>query len=176
MASISKLTNGKWRARWRDDAGKQNARHFDRKVDAQRWLNEMTASVVRGDYVDPKSGKVTVAEYAATWQAVRAWKPLASSTTPCGVTRWKRIWADAAQQTEVSFTSHALRHFFASALISGGASVKQVQTVLGHASAVITLKVYSHLWPGDEDRVRAVMDAALNPLEDYVTTPATSIT
>ncbi len=31
--------------------------------------------------------------------------------------------------------THDLRHFFASALIAGGASVKQVQLVLGHASA-----------------------------------------
>lgn len=56
--------------------------------------------------------------------------------------------------------THDLRHFFASALIAGGASVKQVQLVLGHASAVITLRIYAHLWPG-EDRTRTVMDAVL---------------
>jgi site-specific recombinase XerD len=32
-----------------------------------------------------------------------------------------------------------LRHFFASALIVGGAIVKQAQLVLGHAPDVITL-------------------------------------
>ena len=26
-----------YRARYRDDGGKEHARHFDRKVDAQRW-------------------------------------------------------------------------------------------------------------------------------------------
>ena len=36
MASISKRENGQWRARYRDDAGKEHARHFARKVDAQR--------------------------------------------------------------------------------------------------------------------------------------------
>ena len=71
-------------------------------------------------------------------------------------------------------TSHGFRHFFASALISGGASVKQVQTVLGHASAVITLRTYAHLWPGDEDRTRDVMDAALSPLADSLRTEAAS--
>jgi len=60
--------------------------------------------------------------------------------------------------------THDLRHAFASALISGGASVKQVQTVLGHANAAITLRVYSHLWPGDEDRTRSIADAAFNVL------------
>ena len=34
-------------------------------------------------------------------------------------------------------------------VIGGGASVKQVQLVLGHASAVITLRIYAHLWPGE---------------------------
>ena len=56
MASIKKRDNGKWRARYRDDAGKEHARHFERKVDAQRWLDAVTASVVRGDYVDPRAG------------------------------------------------------------------------------------------------------------------------
>lgn len=41
--------------------------------------------------------------------------------------------------------THDLRHFYASALIAGGASVKQVQLVLGHASAVIALRIYAHL-------------------------------
>jgi len=70
----------------------------------------------------------------------------------------------------IEFTSHDLRHFYASALIAGGASVKQVQERVGHASAVITLETYSHLWPGDDDRTRDVMDAALSPLADSLRT------
>jgi hypothetical protein len=46
---------------------------------------------------------------------------------------------------------------------------KQVQMVLGHASAVITLQTYSHLWPGDDDRKQDVMDA-LSPLADSLRT------
>ncbi|GGN78150.1 hypothetical protein GCM10011579_061070 [Streptomyces albiflavescens] len=60
--------------------------------------------------------------------------------------------------------THDLRHFFASAFIAGGASVKQVQLVLGHASAVITLRICAHLWPGEEDRTRTVMDAVFGGL------------
>ena len=47
-------------------------------------------------------------------------------------------------------------------------------TVPGHASAVITLRTYAHLWPGDEDRTRNVMDAALGPLADSLRTEAAS--
>jgi integrase len=71
MASIAKRPNGQWRARYRDDAGKEHAQHFERKVDAQRWLDQVTAAVVRGDYVDPRAGKVTLADYAGAWQAVQ---------------------------------------------------------------------------------------------------------
>jgi integrase len=56
---------------------------------------------------------------------------------------------------------HDLRHFYASALISGGCSVKAVQKALGHASATETLDTYAHLWPDDEDRTRAAIGAAL---------------
>lgn len=52
---------------------------------------------------------------------------------------------------------HDLRHFYASALIADGCSIKAVQSALGHASAAMTLDVYGHLFPGDEDRIRGAI-------------------
>lgn len=43
-------------------------------------------------------------------------------------------------------------------LISSGCSIKQVQAALGHESAKVTLDIYAHLFPGDEDRVRDAID------------------
>lgn len=40
---------------------------------------------------------------------------------------------------------------------------------------VITLRTYAHLFPGDEDRTRNVLDAALSPLADSSRTEAASI-
>lgn len=359
MANIAKRPNGQWRARYRDEAGKEHARHFHRKIDAQHWLDQVTAAVVRGDYVDPVAGKISLRAYATSWQAVQVSsdgtrrivdnalrlhllpalgdQPIASirptaiqgfvrdleakglsagsvrnvydvtarvfvaavddrvlahspcrkirlprgadhdlgiptveevaavadaigerwramvvtlagsglrigelrglavedvdflrrairvrnqrtqsgalavlksktsrRTVPVGQVvidelaahltsypsegalfvdelgqpvpywRWKRLLADATKTVGVDVTAHGFRHFFASALIAGGASVKQVQTVLGHASAVVTLRTYAHLWPGDEDRVRDVADAALAPLADSLRTEAAS--
>jgi integrase len=74
MASIRKRPDGQWRARYRDDSGKEHARHFGRKVDAQRWLDEVTASMVTGAYVDPKAGRVTFAEYFAGWAQRQVWE------------------------------------------------------------------------------------------------------
>ncbi|UGQ14329.1 site-specific integrase [Yinghuangia sp. ASG 101] len=365
MASIQKRPNGKWRARWYDEDRQERSRHFDRKVDAQRWLDQVTASILTGQYVDPKAGRVKLQAVAEDWQKsqvcaegtarindnalrlhinpalgqhaiatirrthVQKFVKLLSeelapgsvrnvydvlarvmqsavddrviASTPCRritlpklpdtevvpptiqevqaiadampdryraavilaagsglrigeilglkvsdidflrrtvrverqrtqdgeinppktqrsyrtvpvgqvvidalalhlaafptdawvftdergkpllYRRWRTVWnaayramqkaADAVadklgqpRHTITVWTVHDLRHFFASALIAGGASVKQVQVVLGHSSAVITLRVYSHLWPGDEDRTRSVMDSVLEIL------------
>lgn len=67
MASLAKRPNGMWRARYRDEAGKQHARHFTRKVDARRWLDGVTASKMTGTYVDPVIAKTTVREWCEQW-------------------------------------------------------------------------------------------------------------
>lgn len=73
MANIQKRPNGKWRARYRDEAGKEHARHFERKIEAQRWLDEVTASVVTGTYVDPRAGKMTFATWWKEWSERQVW-------------------------------------------------------------------------------------------------------
>ena len=74
MASVAKRPDGRWRARYRDAAGKEHARHFPRKVDAQRWLHEVTASVVTGQYVGPRAGRATLAEFFAGWAQRQVWE------------------------------------------------------------------------------------------------------
>lgn len=356
VASIAKRADGRWRARYRDASGKEHARHFPRKVEAQRWLNEVTTAVVTGTYVDPRTRTTTVADYAARWQSAQVARthtlrnldvalrvhvlpylgdhPIASirptdvqalvkalsltlspgtvglvlrvtkqlfaaavddrliPSSPClrvrpprdvrppmviptveqvhaladdvpplyralvillagaglrigealglevgdidwlrctvqvqrqrtragtyGPTKteasvrtvplgqvvveelvahvaaaglghgdplfvtelgeplqyrvWLRLWTIARRRTGIDVGLHDLRHFTASALIGGGASVKQVQTVLGHGSAKQTLDTYSHMWPGDDDRTRAVMDAVLGAPADHLRT------
>jgi integrase len=108
-------------------------------------------------------GQVVIDELAAHLAAYPSdeWLFVDELGRPVTYRRWNRAWK-AVDPGEL--TTHDLRHFYASALIAGGASVKQVQAVLGHSSAVITLRVYSHLWPGDEDRTRSIVDATLSVL------------
>lgn len=74
--------------------------------------------------------------------------------------QWRRIVERAGLDRErVRF--HELRHFYASVLIDAGASVKVVQTRLGHTSAALTLNVYAHLWRDDAEVTRAAMQRAL---------------
>lgn len=56
-----------WRARYRDANGKEHARHFKLKRDGQRWLDEVATSIVTGQYVAPRAGRITFQEYATTW-------------------------------------------------------------------------------------------------------------
>lgn len=46
---------------------------------------------------------------------------------------------------------HDLRHTFASMMLSEGVRIDIVSRMLGHSSPAITLSVYAHLMPGDEE-------------------------
>lgn len=64
-----------WRAMWRDHEGRQRSKTFDRKIDAERHLSTVEADLLRGTYIDPRAGQVTLAEYAEQWMAAQVWRP-----------------------------------------------------------------------------------------------------
>lgn len=71
MATVKRSPNGKkWRARWYDPSGKECAKDFELKRDANRHAADMEASKARGQYVDPHD-KTTVSAYAWQWAAAR---------------------------------------------------------------------------------------------------------
>ena len=76
---------------------------------------------------------------------------------------FRRGWLDqAAEQIgQKGLTPHELRHTAASLAISAGANVKAVQRMLGHASAAVTLDVYSDLFDSDLDAVSLALDHAI---------------
>ncbi len=73
MASIQKRPDGRYRARYRDEAGREHSKHFARKVDAQQWVDEVTTSVVTGSYVDPKAGRISFDAYFDNWSKRQVW-------------------------------------------------------------------------------------------------------
>lgn len=79
MASIQKRPDGRWRARYRDELGREHAKHFPRKLDAQRWLDEITTSIVTGQYVDPSAGKVSFRDYAEQWRVAQVHRPTSAA-------------------------------------------------------------------------------------------------
>jgi integrase len=89
---------------------------------------------------------------------------------------WPEIWRPAARAAGLPPRTglHVVRHWYASALIRHGASVKAVQARLGHSSAGVTLDVYGHLWPDDDDTTRDALTVALAASADSVRTKAGS--
>lgn len=82
MASIERRSNGRWRARWRAfPGGPQRVRHFERKVDAERFLDTIRGDLARGIYIDPASGRVPFQEYAEVWRKAQMHRP--STATQC---------------------------------------------------------------------------------------------
>lgn len=65
-------------------------------------------------------------------------------------------------------TIHDLRHTFASAAICQGLSIKAVSTILGHSKPSITLDIYSHLMPGDEESIIAAIGGYYDKKVDTV--------
>jgi integrase len=57
-------TGKRWAARWRDANGKQCMRSFERKLDAANFLTGLRADMMRGSYIDPRQGKITLRSYA----------------------------------------------------------------------------------------------------------------
>lgn len=76
MASIDRRPNGRWRARYRlHPGGPQRAKHFDRKIDAERFLTRVQGQLLDGSYVDPSAGQIVLRGYAAAWQAAQIHRP-----------------------------------------------------------------------------------------------------
>jgi integrase len=72
---VKQRPDGRWRARYRDPHGLERARHFDTKREALRWATEQDRLVRRGDWIDPRSAKITLGEYAASWIGLQRWRP-----------------------------------------------------------------------------------------------------
>jgi integrase len=66
MPDIDRLSTGNWQARWRDVAGRQRKRTFARKSDARAFVATVEADKLRGVYVDPGAGRLTLRAYAET--------------------------------------------------------------------------------------------------------------
>jgi integrase len=67
LVPAQQRTGERWQARYVDDAGKEYAKDFKLKRDAQDWLDGQTAKIVTGTHVPPKKAKTTVGEWCDTW-------------------------------------------------------------------------------------------------------------
>jgi integrase len=56
-----------WRARYRDSNGREHSETFERRIDAERFLERTGADVQRGDWIDPALRRTSFNEWASAW-------------------------------------------------------------------------------------------------------------
>ena len=74
----------------------------------------------------------------------------------------RNYWKAALETAGVPSTRyengmHELRHFFASALLDQGESIKAVAEWLGHTDPAFTLATYTHLMPSSDERTKSAI-------------------
>jgi len=139
MANIQRRSNGTWRARYRDGAEKEHARHFARKVDAQTWLDGVTTTVHTATYVDPARSRVTVGTLAEQWLAGKVnLKPttralyesiLSNHVLP----RWHDVPLTKVEHGDVQA--------WIANLVASGLGPSHIRAVLGVFSRILSLAV-----------------------------------
>ena len=70
FGAVRQLPSGLWQARHPDPATGQliaAPTRFRTKKDAELWLAEEETKILRGTWVDPKAGKITVREWGERW-------------------------------------------------------------------------------------------------------------
>lgn len=81
---------------------------------------------------------------------------------PIRPSRVSGAWRDVVKSRKLpKVRFHDLRHTHASALISSGLDVVKISRRLGHASPVVTLGVYAHLFKQSDDGAADAIEAAM---------------
>jgi hypothetical protein len=66
------VDESKWQVRYIDPTGRERARTFRRKVDAEKFLIHVEAQKQRAEWIDPELSATTFADFAAPWLSTRS--------------------------------------------------------------------------------------------------------
>ena len=67
MSSVVKQPNGHYKARYRDPNGRSRSITFERKFDAERFLEQTGTAKSKGDFIDPQRGRSLFSSWADRW-------------------------------------------------------------------------------------------------------------
>ncbi|WP_083736421.1 tyrosine-type recombinase/integrase [Mycobacterium sp. MS1601] len=133
VRSIPSANHGKgkrYRARYVDDAGRERARGFTRKSDAQKWLDsEVTAKLATGTYIEPSAGRVTVSAVYQSWFSAQA-----HISAKTAVTR-RSVWNSRVEpqwgNTLVADVRPAAIRAWVAAMVTDGAGTPIIENAFG---------------------------------------------
>ena len=75
---------------------------------------------------------------------------------------FSNLFVDLARRAGLTqIRLHDLRHSYATAALASGVPVKVVSQRIGHADVGVTLKVYAHVLPGDDEDAALRADSLL---------------
>jgi integrase len=115
----------RWRARWRDPAGRERSKSFARKVDAERFLVGIEDAKLRGAYVDPAAGRIAFSDWAERWLTTTA--ALRANTRKDYRTLLRnQVLPAFGDMTLVSIDALAVQEWVAE-LVAGGLSAKRAR-------------------------------------------------
>ncbi len=112
VTATIKASAAAWRARFVDDEGREHAKHFPRRRDAQTWLDAQTTATVMGTYVVPKAGNITFNEYAESWRKSQVFRPSTAGLVELALR--KRVYPVIGAKTLSSITKTTIQKLVAS--------------------------------------------------------------
>lgn len=152
-----KLTFAPPKARKDDDAPREIPLPADVKDALEAHLYAYPAKRVTLPWRDPDHGKPVTVSLVVTTRNDQAITRPAFNATAWSTARRR---ADIPVGGEIETGMHALRHWYASSLLAGGASPVEVAAYLGHSDVAFTMRTYGHLMESSAERARAAIAAA----------------
>jgi integrase len=129
----------RWRARYVDSDGREVAKGFTRKVDAQRWLDDATSAIVTGTYVAPGAGRATVEAMHLQW--VGTFGHLKATTAAVRECTWAAHVRDTWAPMPVAEVQTSAVRAWVADMAAGGAAPATIENALGVLRMVLGLAV-----------------------------------
>lgn len=135
---------------------------YDTKTHALRWIriDDETARMLRAQRDRAKELAVAAGVEFSTGDFVFPRSP--GSSEPLPPNRIGQAWRRHCREVGVKARLHDLRHLQASMLLDAGEAITTVSARLGHRDTSTTLKIYSHLMPGADQRAAEIVGKALS--------------
>jgi len=142
VETVPSATAGKgkrWRARYVDTAGREVAKGFDRKADAQSWLNAQTSAIVTGTYVAPGAGRITVGQMYQQWLTMQG--HIKETTKATRASAWTTHVRDVWEDTSVSDVQGSAVRAWVGDLVAAGSTAATIENALGVLRMVLAVAV-----------------------------------
>lgn len=133
--SIRKIKKtGKYQVMYRDAQGRQRAKNFSLKKDAETYEREIKLSIERGTYADPGKGKTILREIYLEWLKTK------ESLTPKSRAWYESLWETHINKTfgdspiktinALSINKWAISRATGETAVTSGARIAKAQTLL----------------------------------------------